>query len=149
MKQLEFKQFLPISMEEAWDFFATPKNLDQITPTDTRFKILSDVPEKMDKGTVIVYQIKPFLNIPFNWVTEITMLEWHKCFIDEQRKGPFQIWHHEHHFRAVDGGVLMTDILHYDIGKWVLGWAAGYLFVDKKVEQIFTYRYKALENLFA
>ena len=148
MKRLEFKQFLPISIEEAWAFFATPKNLDQITPADVRFKIVSNVPEKMYKGTIIVYQIKPFLNIPFNWVTEITLLEEHKCFIDEQRKGPYKLWRHEHHFEKIDGGVLMTDIISYDIGKSILGWLAGKIFVHKRVQDIFKFRYKKLEVLF-
>lgn len=148
MKRLEFKQFLPISIEEAWAFFATPKNLDQITPGDVRFKIVSDVPEKMYKGTTIVYQIKPFLNIAFNWVTEITLLEEYKSFIDEQRKGPYKLWRHEHHFEKVDGGVMMTDIISYEIGKSVLGWLAGKIFVHKKVKEIFKYRYQKLESLF-
>lgn len=148
MKQLTFKQFLPISTEEAWAFFSSPKNLNLITPPGVYFKILNDVPEKMYPGTMIVYKIKPFLNIPFNWVTEITFIEEHKYFIDEQRKGPYRIWHHEHHFEKVNGGVMMTDILYYDIGMSFIGWLAGKLFVHKKVESIFNFRYQKLEEFF-
>jgi ligand-binding SRPBCC domain-containing protein len=148
MKQLEFKQFLPISIEEAWDFFATPKNLDKITPENVRFQIISDLPEKMTTGTVIVYRIKPFLNISFDWVTEISFLEEYKRFIDEQRKGPYRVWRHEHYFEPTDGGVMMTDKLSYDIGKSVFGWLAGELFVHKKVKEIFKFRYQKLEVLF-
>jgi ligand-binding SRPBCC domain-containing protein len=72
-----------------------------------------------------------------------------KFFVDEQRQGPYHIWHHEHHFEATPNGVLMTDILHYDIGKSIFGWLAGKLFVDKQVQAIFDYRYKKLESLFA
>ena len=149
MRKIKQEQFLPLSLDQAWDFFATPRNLNIVTPAELVFEITSDLPDKMYEGLIITYRIRPMLNIAVNWCTEITHIRERQFFVDEQRKGPYNIWHHEHHFRAVDGGVLMTDILHYDIGKWVLGWAAGYLFVDKKVQQIFTYRYKALENLFA
>jgi ligand-binding SRPBCC domain-containing protein len=148
MKQLIFKQFLPIGIEEAWDFFCSPKNLDKITPGDLHFKILNDVPDKMYPGTMIIYEISPFLNIRFSWVTEITVIKQHEYFIDEQRKGPYRIWHHEHHFEKVSGGVMMTDKLYYDIGKSIFGWLAGKLIIHKKVEDIFNYRYRKLEELF-
>jgi len=88
------------------------------------------------------------VNIAMGWVTEITHIREKEYFVDEQRRGPYLIWHHEHHFRAVEGGVIMTDLLHYDIGKSIFGWIAGKLFVHKKVKQIFEYRYTTLETLF-
>ena len=112
------------------------------------FKITSEVPEKMYEGLFITYKISPLLGIQLDWCTEITHVKDKQFFVDEQRKGPYNIWHHEHHFRAVEGGVLMTDILHYDIGKWVFGWIAGKLFVDAKVRGIFTYRKIILEKMF-
>ena len=148
MKKLKQEQFLPLNIDEAWDFFATPLNLNKITPDDMVFIFTSKVPDKMYSGLIISYKIKPFLNIPLNWVTEITHIEDKAYFVDEQRKGPYNIWHHEHHFKAVDGGVLMTDILHYDIGKSIFGWLAGKLFVNKKVKQIFEYRNKMLVEVF-
>ena len=148
MKRLEQDQFLPITLNEAWDFFATPKNLNEVTPDDLVFEITSKVPDKMYEGLMITYKIKPLLNISINWCTEITHIKDMHFFVDEQRKGPYNIWHHEHHFKAVEGGTLMTDILHYDIGKWIFGWVAGKLFIDKQVEKIFSYRYKALEKYF-
>lgn len=148
MKHLQFEQFLPISLEEAWDFFSSPKNLNRITPGDVKFKILNEVPEKMYPGTMIIYDISPFLNIHFNWVTEITVVKDHEYFVDEQRKGPYHIWHHEHHFVKTGGGVLMTDKLYYSIGKSVFGWLAGKLFIHKKVSAIFEYRRNQLETLF-
>lgn len=146
MRKLKQEQFLPVTLNNAWDFFATPKNLNQITPSDMVFEITSDLPEKMYKGLIITYRIKPLMNIPLNWVTEITQIEERSYFVDEQRKGPYKIWHHEHHFKTVEGGVLMTDTLYYDIGKWILGWIAGKLFVHKKVRNIFEYRQKMLES---
>jgi len=102
----------------------------------------------MYAGLFINYRLKPMLNIPVSWITEITHIKENEYFVDEQRKGPYKIWHHEHHFKVVDGGVLMTDILHYDIGKGFVGKIAGKLFVDRKVSGIFAYRNKMLEDFF-
>ena len=148
MKRLKQEQFLPITLDEAWQFFATPKNLNEITPSDMVFEIVSELPEKMYAGMLINYRLKPMLNIPINWCTEITHIKESEYFVDEQRQGPYKMWHHEHHFKAVDGGVLMTDILHYDIGKWIVGSIAGKLFVDKKVKAIFEYRTAMLQTYF-
>jgi ligand-binding SRPBCC domain-containing protein len=148
MHKLKQEQFLPISLDQAWDFFATPKNLNEVTPSDMVFEITSELPEKMYEGLIITYKIKPMLNISMNWCTEISHIKDKMFFVDEQRKGPYNIWHHEHHFKEVPGGVLMTDLLYYDIGMSLFGWLAGKLFVHKKVKQIFTYRYKTLETYF-
>lgn len=148
MKKLVQEQLLPISLEQAWNFFATPKNLNEVTPDDLVFEITSDVPERMYEGLMITYKIKPLLNISINWCTEITHIKEQEYFVDEQRKGPYNIWHHEHHFKSVEEGTLMTDILHYDIGKSIFGWFAGKLFVDEQVKNIFSHRYKALEKYF-
>ena len=148
MKVLKQEQFLPISLETAWSFFATPKNLNLVTPKDMVFEITSELPERLYEGLIITYRIKPMMNIPMNWCTEITHIQEQQFFVDEQRKGPYNIWHHEHHFKAVEGGVLMTDLLHYDIGKSIFGWVAGKLFVHKKVKEIFAYRYRILERYF-
>jgi ligand-binding SRPBCC domain-containing protein len=146
MKRLERTQWLPISLDEAWDFFSSPKNLNEITPPEMVFEIQSKVPPKMYEGLFITYRIKPMFNIPLKWVTEITHVKDRTFFVDEQRVGPYKIWHHEHHFEPQDGGVLMTDILHYDVGKGILGKIANALFVDKKVQGIFDYRYQLLEQ---
>lgn len=148
MKKLQSQQWLPITLDEAWDFFSSPKNLNEITPEDMVFEIKSDVLDTMYPGMFIVYSIRPVMNIPLRWVTEITHVQDRKFFVDEQRIGPYNIWHHEHHFEEKDGGVLMTDILHYDVGKSVFGWLASKIFVDRKVRKIFDYRFQVLENRF-
>jgi len=148
MKQLKQEQFLPLTLNEVWEFFATPVNLNKVTPKELDFQITSPVPEKMYEGLFITYKIKPMLNIPLNWVTEITHINEPYYFVDEQRQGPYKIWHHEHHFREVEGGVIMTDILSYEIGKSIFGWIAGLLFVHNTVKKIFSYRYQALEKYF-
>jgi ligand-binding SRPBCC domain-containing protein len=142
------EQLLPLSLREAWDFFATPRNLNAVTPKELEFRITSDVPDKMYEGLMITYKINPMLNIPVNWVTEITHIKNLAYFVDEQRKGPYRMWHHEHHFKEVPEGVLMTDILHYEIGKSIFGWLAGKLFVHRKVKEIFQYRNKILSTYF-
>ena len=148
IKTLKTTQILPLSLEKAWAFFSSPANLNDITPSDMRFDITSEVPAKMYEGLIITYKVSPFMNLPLDWVTEITHIREPHYFVDEQRKGPYRIWHHEHHFRKVDGGVEMTDILHYDMGKWVFGWLASLLFVDRKVRHIFSFREKKLLELF-
>jgi ligand-binding SRPBCC domain-containing protein len=148
MTNLKQEQFLPISLDEAWRFFATPKNLNKITPDNMMFEIRSEVPDTMYEGLLIKYRLKLMPGIPVNWVTEIMHIKEKEYFVDEQRKGPYKIWHHEHHFKLVEGGVIMTDLLHYDIGKSIFGWIAGKLFVNKKVKAIFNHRYKILESYF-
>lgn len=148
MTTLIQKQFLPVSIDTAWQFFATPANLNLITPQDMQFHILSAVPEKMYEGLIINYRIKLFPLVWVNWTTEITHVKDGKYFVDEQRIGPYRIWHHEHHFKEVEGGVEMADILHYDIGKWVFGWLAGVVFVHNKVQNIFQYRRTKLDTIF-
>jgi ligand-binding SRPBCC domain-containing protein len=148
MHTLIQKQVLPITLQQAWDFFATPNNLNKVTPKDLVFNILSEVPNTMYEGLIIQYKIQPIPLINLYWCTEIKHIIPQKYFVDEQLKGPYNIWHHQHHFEATEGGVLMTDILHYDIGKSIFGWIAGKLFVHKKVKQIFEFRYQTLENYF-
>lgn len=112
------------------------------------FRITSQVPDQMYEGLFISYRIAPIRGLSMKWVTEITHIEKEKYFVDEQRTGPYRIWHHEHHFKTVEGGVIMTDLLYYEIGKSIFGWIAGKLFVHKKVKHIFEYRERILKELF-
>lgn len=148
MKKLTFVQDLPLTQQQAWEFFSSPKNLNEITPADMHFQMLDELPDGMYAGMFIRYRITPLLRIPMYWVTEITHIREGVFFIDEQRSGPYKIWHHEHHFAAIPGGVRMTDILYYDIGLGPLGWLAGKWFVHRQVQHIFDYRYKRLQQLF-
>ncbi len=144
----EYRQFLPISLDEAWEFFSSPKNLDRITPEEMRFNILSGGDGPMYPGMVIQYTVTPLLGIPMPWVTEITHVAERQYFVDEQRFGPYSLWHHLHRFEVVDGGVMMTDILHYRIPLGPVGKLLGILFIDKKVNGIFEHRTKVLDGLF-
>jgi ligand-binding SRPBCC domain-containing protein len=149
MLRLERVQRLPIDLETAWDFFSSPKNLSKITPSYMGFNIKSELKnEKMYPGLIITYIVKPVLGIPLTWVTEITEISEGKYFIDEQRVGPYKIWHHEHHFREIEGGVEMRDLLYYRLPFGFLGKIVNALFVGKKVNAIFDYRTEVLEKMF-
>jgi ligand-binding SRPBCC domain-containing protein len=146
---LKTAQKLPISLNEAWDFFSSPANLQKITPANMGFQIISKHHgEVMYAGQIIEYKVKPVLGIPLYWMTEITQVVDKKFFIDEQRYGPYSLWHHQHHFKAVDGGVEMTDIVHYKLPFWFLGDIANTLFVKKQLDEIFDFRFKKVEELF-
>ena len=148
-RSLRRVQVLPITLERAWDFFSDPGNLATITPDGMGFHILSkERPVRMYAGQLIEYRVSPVLGIPMYWMTEITHVVEGKYFIDEQRFGPYALWHHQHHFREVEGGVEMTDIVHYKIPLGPLGWIADRLFVRQKLEQIFDYRYRKVAEMF-
>jgi ligand-binding SRPBCC domain-containing protein len=93
-----------------------------MTPEQVSFNILSpDAGQQMYPGMIIQYTIAPLLGIPMHWITEITQIKAHEFFIDDQRVGPYALWHHQHHFKAVEGGTLMIDILHYQVPFGTLG----------------------------
>lgn len=142
-------QRMPVSLETAWDFFSNPANLQSITPTYLRFEIISKyLSPRMYQGQIIEYKVRPLLGIPLYWMTEITHVEEGKFFVDEQRFGPYSLWHHQHHFRAIEGGVEMTDIVHYKNPFWILGDIANTLFVKNQLEGIFDFRFKKVVELF-
>lgn len=149
LHSLKSVQKLPISIEQAWDFFSSPKNLKTITPDYMGFEITSDTADqKMYPGIIISYIVKPVLNFPMEWVTEISHVNEPNYFVDEQRFGPYAFWHHKHFFKSIDGGVEMTDIVDYKLPLGVFGEIAHVIFVRKKLQSIFDYRYKKLEELF-
>jgi ligand-binding SRPBCC domain-containing protein len=146
---LKRTQFLPIGIQQAWDFFATPKNLGVITPPSMMFKIISQSGgDRMYAGQIIRYHVavKPWLKV--NWVTEITQVNEPNYFVDDQISGPYALWHHQHHFKKVEGGVEMTDELHYAIPFGVFGRVANALFVQGEVNAIFDFRFNVLSTYF-
>ena len=142
-------QKIPISLDKAWDFFSNPANLQAITPDNMGFKVISKHHgDTMYAGQVIEYTVKPVLGIPLYWMTEITQVKDKEYFIDEQRFGPYSLWHHQHHFKAINGGVEMTDIVHYKNPLGILGKLANTLFVSRQLKAIFDYRVKKVEKMF-
>lgn len=149
MHRMFSEQQLPISIDEAWDFFSSPKNLQTLTPDYMGFEITSTFfKEKMYPGQLISYKVKPLLGIPLNWITEITHVKENEFFVDEQRFGPYQMWHHEHHFEENEKGVLMTDIVHYKLAWYKGGSITNALIVKNQVNGIFEYRNKKIADLF-
>lgn len=147
---LSREQFLPMTIEDAWDFFSSPKNLPKITPEYLSFKITSTLGlDKMYPGQIITYIVKPVLGIPLRWATEISQVREHEFFIDEQRFGPYAFWHHQHWFEQVDGGVMMKDVVHYGLPLGFLGRIAEWLFVGRQLKSIFDYRITAVDKLIA
>jgi ligand-binding SRPBCC domain-containing protein len=148
MYQFKRTQLVKTDLQTCWDFFSSPKNLKKITPEYMGFDVLLDIPEKMYPGLMIEYTVKPVFSIPMKWITEITHVEPLKFFVDEQRKGPYKIWHHEHHFESVENGVMMTDIVSYELPMGFLGRIAHPIIVEKKLKEIFDYRFKVVEEYF-
>ena len=146
--RLHKKQNLPISKAQAWDFLSDPKNLKTITPDYMGFNILSGADRPMFAGQIIQYIVTPVLGIKTKWVTEITHVKTGEYFVDEQRFGPYALWHHKHFIKEIDGGVEMEDIIDYKVPFGVLGQLVHPIIVKPKLEEIFNHRTKKLKALF-
>ncbi|SDS14879.1 Ligand-binding SRPBCC domain-containing protein [Formosa sp. Hel1_31_208] len=146
--RLHKKQNLPITMDAAWAFLSDPKNLKTITPDYMSFNILSGADRPMYAGQIIQYIVTPILGIKTKWVTEITHVEHKHYFVDEQRYGPYALWHHKHFINEIDGGVEMEDIIDYKVPFGVLGQLFHPILVQPKLDEIFNYRTQKLQELF-
>ncbi|MBL0342217.1 MAG: SRPBCC family protein [Bacteroidetes bacterium] len=146
---LHSQQQIPISLHEAWDFFSSPANLKTMTPPNIGFEITSAFSnEKMYNGQIITYIVKPLAGIPLTWVTEITHVQEPHYFVDEQRFGPYALWHHKHFFKEIKGGVEMTDHVHYALPLGILGRFANTILVENQLKQIFDFRFQKMKEIF-
>ena len=150
MKIYQKKSFqkLPLSIKETWDFFSDPKNLKTITPDYMGFEIIDGDDKKIFPGQIIKYNVTPLFGIPIKWVTEITSVINEKYFVDEQRFGPYSLWHHKHFIKEIEGGVEMEDVVHYKLPFGILGQIVHPIIVKPKLDEIFNYRYNKLIELF-
>lgn len=148
LHKLETTQVVKASLTECWDFFSSPKNLKVITPDYMGFEIIDGDTNEMYPGQIIQYYVRPAMNIPLRWVTEITQVKEREFFIDEQRFGPYKLWHHKHFFKEIDGGVEMRDLVHYALPLGFLGNIAHRLYVKKQLKTIFDYRFQKVNELF-
>lgn len=147
--QFKKKQFFDQPVDVLWDFISRPENLKKITPDYMGFNITSEGDySEMYEGMIISYKVSPVLGIKTTWVTEITHVEPGKYFVDEQRVGPYALWHHQHFLEEQDGGTMMSDIVSYRPPFGFLGDIANSLMIKNKLEEIFAYRKKALTELF-
>ena len=148
-KKIREEQKVNAGLEEIWDFISSPANLKEITPPYMGFDISSkDLPTKMYPGMIITYKVSPLLGIKTDWMTEITQVRPMEFFIDEQRIGPYNLWHHQHHITPIKNGVLMTDIVTYSPPFGILGAIANSLVIKNKLQEIFDYRFQAVEKKF-
>lgn len=146
---LESKQKAPISIDKAWAFFSSPENLEKLTPSDMDFKVTSGMPQKAYPGQIISYKVSVVKGVRLNWITEITQVKEKEFFIDEQRFGPYVMWHHEHFFEKIDAhSCLLSDKVSYKLPLGILGKLAHYLFVKKQLTKIFAYRSTQIDKLF-
>jgi ligand-binding SRPBCC domain-containing protein len=142
-------QLIPAPLDKVWSFFADPGNLPRITPPDMHFEILSaSQGARIYAGQLIEYRLRPLPWLRTRWLTEITQVEEGHYFVDEQRRGPYKFWHHQHHFREIQGGVEMTDLVHYLVPFGFLGDLAGAFLVRPRLEKIFAFRRTVVESTF-
>ena len=147
--QFKSEQFIQASIPEVWDFISSPHNLKKITPPYMGFKVVTtSLSEKMYPGMIIGYKVSPIAGIKLNWLTEITHVIDQQFFVDEQRVGPYSIWHHQHHIKAVKNGVLMTDIVTYKPPFGILGVLCNSILIKPKLTEIFAYRKQVIDKLF-
>lgn len=145
---LSREQILPITLQEAWSFFSSPWNLESMTPPDLGFRVVLCPAEKIHEGQIIEYRVKILPGLWVPWVSEIKAVEEGRGFIDEQRFGPYKFWHHSHLLEAVEGGVKVSDLVHYIMPLGPLGAMAHGLFARRKLERIFEFRRTELERRF-
>ena len=149
LQSLNKKQFLNSDLDTVWNFMSRPENLSKITPEYMGFEVLTDIKGiEMYSGQIIEYKVSPMMGIKLHWVTEITHVKNKSFFVDEQRFGPYKFWHHQHHLKEVEGGVEMIDIIHYKIPFGFLGKIANSLLVKKQLEEIFSHRFRVLDDMF-
>jgi len=147
--QFYAEQKIPSSMDDIWNFISSPANLKKITPPHMGFDISSrNISEKMHEGMIITYKVSPLPGYRTNWITEITHIKEGVFFVDEQRLGPYKIWHHEHFIEPIKNGVLMKDLITYVPPLGFLGTIANHILIKKQVQKIFDYRKKALIDIY-
>ena len=149
VQKFDTKLIVNRPLAEVWDFFSQPANLARLSPASAGIRIVSPGPEqKMYPGIIVHLQMGPIPGLRLSWYSEITQIKEQAYFIDDQIAGPFSLWHHEHHFRAIDDQrTEMHDILHYRVPLGPLGLIANWLFVRRQIQGIFDYRAKAVSEL--
>ncbi len=149
VNRLFYTQGIPAGIKEVWDFFSNPLNLAEITPPDMHMRITNEVDGgSLYEGMIINYTLFPFLNFPVRWSTQIIHVDKPHEFWDEQKYGPYEYWHHKHRFREIPEGVEMTDIIDYKLPYGLLGEALNQLLIHHRLEEVFAYRRKKIEEIF-
>jgi len=147
--QFKQEQLFKKPIEEVWDFISSPANLKTITPDYMGFDITTkNLPDKMYEGMIISYKVSPLMGIKTTWVTEITHVKEKEYFVDDQRVGPYKLWHHQHFLEPTAEGILMKDIVSYQPPFGYLGNVANKFIIKQKLNEIFSFRTRALDEIF-
>jgi len=146
---LKRRQVVPAGIAECWKFFSDPRNLAKITPPDLGFQVLGELPDEISEGMMVEYRVRPLLGIPMTWLTEITHVRGPHYFVDDQRVGPYALWHHEHEFAEMaDGRTALIDRVHYVLPLSPFSEVIHPLVVAPQLKTIFDYRVRAVEKIF-
>ena len=145
---LKVKQNLKMSLDDAWNYFSNPTNLSEITPAKMGFNITSEKSDFMYVGQIISYKVSPLLGLKMNWVTEITHISDKSFFVDEQRFGPYTMWHHEHLFTKNGDKTEITDKVSFKLPLGFLGRLFAPVIVIPQLKKIFNHRIEVLEKKF-
>ncbi len=147
--QIKEQFLLDNDLDQVWAFFSNPKNLKIITPEFLNFKFISGAEDgQIYPGKIIEYRVHPLFGIPLQWVTEVTQVKDREYFIDEQRFGPYKLWHHQHSFSQTEDGVLVEDLVHYGLSFGILGQIAREVIVKRQLASIFKYRHQKMNEVF-
>jgi ligand-binding SRPBCC domain-containing protein len=142
------EQFINRPLTEVWTFFSDTRNLEILTPEKVKLKNLyTELPYTVHKGQMLIYSLRPILNIPFKWTTKITEVKAGELFIDEQLRGPYGHWRHEHYFQEQDRGTLMIDIVHYKMPFYLPSFMVDLLGLHKRLKEIFEYRKAKIKEI--
>ena len=147
--QIKKEQVINCKIDKLWEFVTSPKNLELITPKEMKFEVKSgNQDEKIYSGMIITYKVSPLLNFKMDWVSEITQVKKNYLFVDEQRLGPYKLWHHQHIFEDNGDFVIMKDIITYIPPFGFIGDIVNYFFIKKKLKYVFDYRFNLMEKMF-
>jgi hypothetical protein len=144
--EIHHKQFVRQDIARVFDFFSRAENLEALTPAFLRFQI-TRTPPRMEAGARIEYRLRVH-GLPVRWKTIIESWDPPHCFVDVQAKGPYQLWHHTHHFWSEDRGTWIEDMVRYALPFGPLGRVVNHLMVARDVAEIFDYRERKIREAF-
>lgn len=143
--ELSTDAWLPRPLDDVFSFFADAGNLERLTPWWLKFRIITPRPIDMRAGTIIDYRLR-VRGVPIRWQSEITVWQPPHRFVDEQRRGPYRVWIHEHTFADEAGGTRARDRVEYAVPGGTL---VHKLFVGPDLRRIFSYRGEAMRQMFS
>ena len=141
-------QDIPCNLDTAWQFFSDPRNLQRITLPDMKFAVRSPLTDHIYAGQIIQYRVRPLFGIPVKWATLISHVTEKSSFVDEQIKGPFKFWHHQHFFTETNDGVRMVDVVHYELPLGFIGEFVHRFIVRERLKKIFDHRREVITRIF-